>query len=1087
MRPVRERGARLFLGFAFAAATLLVAPVAQLVPATTAKADSSFADSHFRETQVFGGLNNPTKLVFAADGRAFVGEKGGVVKAFTSINDTSPTTVVDLSTTVMNYWDRGLLGMALDPAFLSGRPYLYLYYVVDAPQGQSPPVWNDTCPGSPSGPGATTDGCVVYSKLSRFTIDLSTNVAVGGSRVDLISDWCSQYPSHSGGGMVFGDDGYLYLSGGDGASFTFADYGQGGGTVPNATNPITPINPCGDPLTVTSPAGTPPVVDVATAEGGSLRAQDLQTSGDPVTLDGSLIRVNPDTGNGAPDNPLHASSDANARRIVAYGFRNPFRLTKDPDNGDIYIGDVGSEYWEEINRLPEPGTGSTVKDFGWPCYEGGIQNNTPTSFKGALWQSMGNNLCDNLYAQGLSAVEKPVYGYYHAGANAPCGVSGDSSASITGVAFYEASAADQNAYPARYNDALFFADYSRNCLGMLRRAGNGVPDASTWEVVATNVGHPVDLLTGPHGDLYYVDLNDSEVMRISYMPSPVARGSVTPPVSIAPVTVTLDASASTDPDVNATLVSWDWDLDHNGTFNGPADKSGKVVQWNITTPGDYPITLRVTSSNGLSDTEELVVHANNAPPVATIDTPAASLTWAVGDEIDFSGHGTDPEDGALPPADLSWQVILHHCSQTDCHEHFLQTFTGVASGSFDAPDHPYPSYLELRLTATDSLGAAVTTSVSLQPKTTTLHVTSSPTGVPIDVGTGTKTSPSDTTVIRGGTISLTAPAAYTAGAKHYRFGSWSDGKARVHDVVVTDPASLTATYVPDAPDTCATAQAITPGAWTSERASGAGDEDWFKFSVSGTHRTVVTLGDLPVDARLELYSGCSTLLATSDQAGNRFERISRSLATGTYRVRVLVPSGASSLTPYAVQALVVGPTVAFQSRTGTWSSGTLRVVGDVVNGSGKTVGRVAVTGTFRDAGGNVVATLQGSTFANRLGDGATSSFVLSGKVPTYSTVSWALTPGAPGPVRTLSLHAFASTAGAGGTVTESGKVRNDGSTKATAVAVARTWYGSRGQVIEVRIANVNPTSLAAGRVGTFQIVRAAIPAAQAATTALRAS
>jgi hypothetical protein len=411
----------------------------------------------------------------------------------------------------------------------------------------------------------------------------------------------------------------------------------------------------------------------------------------------------------------------------------------------------------------------------------------------------------------------------------------------------------------------------------------------------------------------------------------------------------------------------------------------------------------------------------------------------------------------------------------------------VASGSFPAPDHPYPSYLELRLTATDSLGVAVATSVDIQPKTTTLHVASAPTGVPITVGDTVKTSPSNTTVIRGGSVSLTAPALFTSGTKRYRFGSWDDGQPRAHDVVVTDPATRTASYVPDAPDTCASARAVTPGAWTSERASGNGDVDWFKFTLAGRRRTVVTLGDLAVDARLELYSGCSTLLATSDHAGNRFERISRSLGAGTYRVRVRVPSGASSLTPYVLQALVVGPHVAFQSRTATWSSGTLRVVGDVVNGTDRAVGRVAVTATFRDADGHVVATLKGSTFANRLASGATSSFAVSGKVPAYATVSWALVAAAPGPVRKLSLHAFALAVGAGGTVTETGKVRNDGSTTATAVAVERTWYGRRGEVIEVRAVAVTPSTLAPGGVGTFKLVRPAIPAAQAAATALRAS
>ena len=53
----------------------------------------------------------------------------------------------------------------------------------------------------------------------------------------LVEDWCQQYPSHSIGTVAFGADGALYASGGDGASFTFADYGQDGN----------PLNPCGDP------------------------------------------------------------------------------------------------------------------------------------------------------------------------------------------------------------------------------------------------------------------------------------------------------------------------------------------------------------------------------------------------------------------------------------------------------------------------------------------------------------------------------------------------------------------------------------------------------------------------------------------------------------------------------------------------------------------------------------------------------------------------------------------------------------------------------------------------------------------------
>ena len=116
----------------------------------------------------------------------------------------------------------------------------------------------------------------------------------------------------------------------------------------------------------------------------------------------------------------------------------------------------------------------------------------------------------------------------------------------------------------------------------------------------------------------------------------------------------------------------------------------------------------------------------------TISSPSSTLTWKVGDLINFSGSATDPQDGTLPASALSWSLILHHCdppTQT-CHIHDLQTFNGVSSGSFNAPDHGYPSYLELLLTATDSQGLSTTTSVSLQPQTVNLTFASVAAGPP---------------------------------------------------------------------------------------------------------------------------------------------------------------------------------------------------------------------------------------------------------------------------------------------------------------------------------------------------------------------
>ncbi len=176
----------------------------------------------FQETVAFSGLTNPTVVRFASDGRIFVAEKGGAIKVFDNFSDPTPTVFANLATNVHNFWDRGLLGMALDPGF-PANPYVYVLYTYDHQLGSpsSPPRWGDTCP---TPPGATSDGCVVSGRLSR--LQASGNQMTGTEQV-LIEDWCQQYPSHSVGTVDFGPDGALYASAGDGASFNFTDYGAG--------------------------------------------------------------------------------------------------------------------------------------------------------------------------------------------------------------------------------------------------------------------------------------------------------------------------------------------------------------------------------------------------------------------------------------------------------------------------------------------------------------------------------------------------------------------------------------------------------------------------------------------------------------------------------------------------------------------------------------------------------------------------------------------------------------------------------------------------------------------------------------------
>ncbi|GAA2586248.1 PQQ-dependent sugar dehydrogenase [Actinomadura fulvescens] len=734
----------------------------------TTRAAAAALPANFQERAVLSGLTAPTNVEFAADGRIFVAEKSGIIKVFDSLSDTTAEVYADLRQETFNNWDRGMLGLALHPNFPSD-PRVYVMYTYNGVLGGTYPRWpssdgsNDQCPDPP---GATNEGCVVAGRISVLTPGvqaagaLATKAAAGPvtERV-LVEDWCQQFPSHSVGTLAFGKDGMLYAGGGDGASFNYADYGQKN-------------NACGDPP---GTAGTP--LTAPTAEGGALRSQDLRTRTDPTTLDGTIIRVDPDTGAGAPGNPL-ATGNVNEKRVIAYGLRNQFRFTIKPGTNEIWAGDVGYTTWEEINRLTEPFT--TLRNFGWPCYEG-----TPRT---TSYDAANLDLCENLYAAGASAVTPPHFAWNHSAKIVPGETCTTGSSSSSGVAFYAGSV-----YPAQYRNGLFFTDYSRKCVWVMKAGTDGLPDPAQIETFATRSGGLVELQAGPNGDIFGVDIGAGSIVRYTY------HGVNNPPVAAiktdvtsgaVPLTVQFDGTTSSDADGNVPL-TYAWDLNGDGTFT---DSTAARPAYTYTAAGRYTVGLRVTDTRGASDTATQQIVAGSTPPTATINTPAAGLTWKVGDRIDFSGSATDAEDGALTGASLKWQTIMHHCP-SDCHTHTITGQDG-ASGSFVAPDHEYPSWIELRLTATDSGGLSDTKSVALQPKTTQITLASNPPGIPLTLLQTTRAAPFTSTVINGSTVSISAPTAtQIVNRKGYEFVGWSDGGASAHNI--TAPATnttLTANY-----------------------------------------------------------------------------------------------------------------------------------------------------------------------------------------------------------------------------------------------------------------------------------------------------
>ncbi len=426
----------------------------------------------FVDDVFIAGLEGPTDVEFAPDGRIFVAEQRGRIRIVENgVLQAQP--FVDIGDRVNNIFDRGLLGIAIHPDF-PATPWVYALYTYDPPEAASA-----------SGNGARDQPGQRSSRLERFVADPQTGWSTATSSVGTVlagtnSNWqnngepdgfvndvnapwacttggtpfatpiqdCipSDSTTHSIGTVTFGPDGMLYFGSGDGAS------------------------------------------------PGQVDDRAMRTF-DPDSMTGKIFRIDPVTGQGLPDNPwFDGDPSHNRSKFISRGLRNPYRFVIHPQTAEPFIGDVGWATWEEINQ----GWGV---NFGWPCYEGGSGTNIRQPGYEALPE------CQSYYQDeqaGIEATRAPIWAYDRTGA------SGAAMAS----SFYTGTA-----FPTDMHGALLIADYTQNWIRYIPfSSGQPLlnPDGTAQVRDFTNSAiTPVDVEMGPDENLYYISYFQNQIRRIA--------------------------------------------------------------------------------------------------------------------------------------------------------------------------------------------------------------------------------------------------------------------------------------------------------------------------------------------------------------------------------------------------------------------------------------------------------------------------------------------------------------------------------------------------------------------------------------------
>ncbi len=319
-----------------------ISPSALHLPVPIARSSSTLP-ADFTDTLV-ANIPSPSALAFTPDDRMLIASQQGKLLVYQGGKLLS-TPALDLAAAICTNSERGLLGIAVDPAFATNQ-FVYLYYTFNK---------HDACERNTSK--------APVNRVSRFVLSASNRIDAETEQV-LIDNILSPNGNHNAGDLHFGKDGYLYISVGDGG----CDYAAS-----------------------TRCAGE----NDAARDQHVLLGKILR-----ITRDGNIPSSNPFQGSDSARCHLNGQTDKGKKcqETFAWGLRNPFRIAFDPNAADtrFFINDVGQNVWEEINQ------GKAGADYGWNDREGHCANGSATDCGTAA--GMTNPIYDYNHSSGCQSI-----------------------------------------------------------------------------------------------------------------------------------------------------------------------------------------------------------------------------------------------------------------------------------------------------------------------------------------------------------------------------------------------------------------------------------------------------------------------------------------------------------------------------------------------------------------------------------------------------------------------------------------------------------------------------------------------------------